>query len=882
MLMPLRAFLAVSVLAIVAAAEPVPQQSASPSPGTHLASANAPAFRGQPGEIAILPGGRRITPIGDEYQTGPGTFGLALSPDGSRVATADGGPNYFAVTLFKTGGDRWERHELRVKAKQKGADDDASWESVFMGLAFTSDSRLWASEGESGCVRELDVEAHTPLGRVCLDGQKWKDSYTGDLALDAKRHILYVVDQANFRIGVIDTKARRLITSIRVGRLPFAMALSPDAHRLYVTNVGVFEYRAVPHADAKNSRETGLPFPAFGFPSPDAEHGATRQTTAGKVRVPGLGSPNSKLSNSVAIVDVRFPSRPRIVDFVRTGLPFGGVISGGSSPAGVLVVRNRVYVSNAHNDLISVLDAQTGSHVTEIPLHIPGHDALRGIMPLGLAATPDGRMLVVAEAGINALALIDTATDRVVAHVPAGWFPTRVAVHGNDIIVVNAKGRGTGPNATRTAALPESFQADRRHGSLVRLPVPAPSQYAALTLRVFENNRFLSRRELWTDMPDIRHVVLIVKENRTFDEVFGDLSSIPDPGPELARLGRQVTPNHHSLADRYTISDNFYADSEVSVDGHHWLVGSYPDEWTESTMMASYGGAKNFRFPTSAPGRFLFAGGDSSVHAEELLESGTIWHHLARNKVPFRNYGEGFELTSNVEDPGEKPTGARFLTNMPMPEPLYQNTDRDYPGFNLNIPDQYRANQFINDMEKRFVSGDQPLPQFIYIHLPNDHMMDPRPADGYPTKLSYVADNDYALGRIVEYLSHTKWWPHMAVFVTEDDSQGGVDHVDSHRTVLMLVSPFAKPRYVSHINTSFPGLLRTVFELLHLTPLNLYDGSAPDLRDCFKSTADPAPFSVLREDPKIFVPEHAKDPLDPSPGPLMDDPRVLRRQHDER
>ena len=534
MLMPLRALLAVSVLAIFTAAEAVPPPFPPQSPPARVAAnqlfapliaANPVKWPSCPVAVASLRSATNIKPDREHlallsalmvHASRQLMVGQTTSPSRcSRRAPTDG-----------------KSTKCGVKAKQKGSDDDTSWESVFMGLAFTEDNHLWASEGESGCVRELDVDAHTPLGRVCLNGQKWKDSYTGDLALDAKRHILYVVDQANFRIGVIDTKTRRLVTSIRVGRLPFALALSPDAHRLFVTNVGVFEYRAVPHADPKNSRETGLPFPAFGFPSPDAARGATRQTTGGKVRVPGLGSPNSKLSNSVAIVDVRFPSRPRIVDFVRTGLPFGGVISGGSSPAGVLVVRNRVYVSNAHNDLISVLDAETGSHVTEIPIHIPGQDSLRGIMPLGLAPTPDGRMLVVAEAGINALALIDTTANRVVAHVPTGWFPTRVAVHGTDIIVVNAKGRGTGPNATRTAALPESFQADRRHGSLVRMPMPDPAQYAALTLRVFENNRFLLRRELWGDMPDVRHVVLIVKENRTFDEVFGDLSSIPDPCPD--------------------------------------------------------------------------------------------------------------------------------------------------------------------------------------------------------------------------------------------------------------------------------------------------------------------------------------------------------------
>ena len=228
---------------------------------------------------------------------------------------------------------------------------------------------------------------------------------------------------------------------------------------------------------------------------------------------------------------------------------------------------------------------------------------------------------------------------------PPVGFPTRVAVHGNEIIVVNAKGRGTGPNASRTAALPESFQADRRHGSLVRLPLPDAAQYMALTRRVFDNNRFTLRRNAWVDMPDIRHVVLIVKENRTFDEVFGDLSSIPDPVPDLARLGQQVTPNHHALAGRYAISDNFYADSEVSVDGHHWLVGSYPDEWTESTMMASYGGAKNFRFPTTAPGplpvrwrRFIRSSRGTVGSRHALAPSGAQQGALSELRRRFRTY----------------------------------------------------------------------------------------------------------------------------------------------------------------------------------------------------------------------------------------------------
>ena len=257
--------------------------------------------------------------------------------------------------------------------------------------------------------------------------------------------------------------------------------------------------------------------------------------------------------------------------------------------------------------------------------------------------------------------------------------------------------------------------------------------------------------------------------------MFGDIPNTTGD-TSLARWGSKVTPNHHAMAARWSISDNFYADSEVSVDGHHWLVGSYPNAWTESTLMAAYGGQKSFRLPTNAPGRLLFAGSDSSVHPVEQLEAGALWHHLERNHISFLNFGEGFELAGVNEGEGLEPTGARLFTNVPMPDPLYRNTSRRYPGFNTNIPDQFRASQFIAEIDERFGAGKGPLPQLLFIHLPNDHTARPRPRSGYPLEASYVADNDLALGRILEYLSHTEWWPSMAVLITEDDSQSGVDH----------------------------------------------------------------------------------------------------------
>lgn len=900
----------VFILAALLATLPVSQRAAE----FRTPAGTRPAAR-RPGAESVLPGGRMIEPLGRSFQTGPGAFGLAVSPDGKFAVTANGGPDRFSLTLLDMSAEPWQVSQLRAKKKDdkpekdegEGDGDDDDWHSVFMGLAFTENRRLFASEGNSGRVREIVV----PSGRVQnvyhLDQGEWHDSFSGDLAFDAQRHLLFVVDQANFRIAIFNTKTQKLVASVRTGRLPFRMALSPDRNRLYVTNLGMFQYSVIPGADGKRPVETGLPFPAFGFPSKEAVEGVKAKTAEGEVDVPGLGDPNVQESNSLAVVDVSDPVQAHVERFVRTGEPFGPNSMGGSGPTGVVATAGTIYVANGNQDSISVIDAVTLTIRAQIPLRVPALESLRGILPLGLALDMNNGRLLVAEAGINAIGVVDLTTNRLAAHIPAAWFPTAVAVDGGRVFVADAKGFGTGPNATRTGPMENSFQGERRTGTLSVFDMPLPRLLPLLTQRVYALNGFLPRKNQESlPLPnEIRHVVVIVKENRTYDEVFGAIekgANGPANGaPELARIGSRgwlwrdqgslkgrtdkrfynITPNHQELAARYAISDNFYADSEVSVDGHHWLVGSYPNAWTESSLMAAYGGQKDFRLNSSAPGRLSNAGSNSSVHPEDQLEAGALWHHLDRHGIPFRNYGEGFELAGVEEEPGEMPTGARYLTNVPMPDPLYRNTSRDYPQFNTNIPDQYRATKFIEEIDRLYNQPGVELPRFIYVHLPNDHMAKPRPWDGYPFAASYVSDNDYALGRIVEYLSNSKWWKNMAIFITEDDAQGGVDHVDSHRTVMMVVSPYARKNYVAHANSSFPGLLRTVFRLLALPPLNLYDGTAADLAECFTAEPDFAPYKLLRPDPDVFIPEKAKDSADAEPSVKMDSPSFLRQQHQQ-
>ena len=861
-----------------------------------------PAIR-RPGSPSILPGGRIIAPAGGQYITGPGPFALAVSPDSKTIVSVNSGPERFSLTVLernKKGGI--DTHHL-VAAPPRRDDDKGGeeqgdqWRTVFMGVAFSGNRAAYVSEGNTGRVRLVDLSTGSRRKVYDLNRDGFSDSYTGDLAFDPARALLYVLDQANFRLVIIDTRKGRVVSSLPVGRLPFAIALSPDQRTAYITNVGMFRYSPIPGAYRRNAPSTGLPFPAFGFPSAEARDGVRRETAGGPVEVPGLGDPNARESNSLYIVDVEDPASPRVEAVVRTGKPFGDGANGGSSPSGVIATADRVFVSNAHNDTVTIVDPKNRAVVGEVAIRIPGLEPFRGVMPVGMAFDASHGWLLVSEAGINAVGVIDTRDMRLLGHIPVAWFPTRVLVDHDTVYVSNAKGHGTGPSIYRFSLPNDSFVDVLRRGSLSIFPIPDAASLAASTAIVMEANGFRQRPAPALPVPpEIRHVVLIVKENRTFDEVFGDMAQ-SDNGPvagvpALARFGMHgfaegrknqfslqdvpVTPNHHQLAKRWMFSDNFYADSEVSVDGHHWLVDAYPDVWTESSRMASYTGGKDFRFPTTAPGRLLFAESNSSVHPEEQPEGGSIWHHLERHGIPFRNFGEGFELAGNEEQPGEKPTGARLLTNVPMPAPLYRNTSREYPGFNTNIPDQYRADQFIHEVTEKYQKGGEAFPRFIFMHLPNDHMAKARPKDGYPFQASYVADNDFALGRIVEFLSNSPWWKEMAIFITEDDAQGGRDHIDSHRTVLIGAGPYFKRNHVSHVHSSFPGLLKTVFRILGVPPLNLYDATASDLADSFTSSPDFTPYHALPADERLFDPATAREPAIPTPSPRMDDPRVIR------
>ena len=830
-----------------------------------------------------------VRPHGNQYATGPGPFGIAASPDGLMVVTADGGPYRFSLSIL-TRDDRGRSTVRQIEAPREGAEQakQESWRSVFMGLAFEDNNRVFVSDGNSGNIRWFQLKSgkRDVLSELNRDG--FSGSYSGDLAYDPRRQLLFVLDQANFRLAVIETRRGRVLSSVTVGRLPFAIALSPDGKRAYVTNVGMFEYRPVPGASLRDARQTGLTFPAFPFPSPEAAGGVQQRIGSAPVNVPGLGDPNADESNSVCVVNLEDPAAPRVERFIRTGRPIGGAVHGGSSPAGVLAAAGRVFVANSHNDSITVIESNSLKTVKEIPIRIRGFEGLRGVTPIGMAQHDPTGWLFVAEAGINAVGVIDTQTMEVLGHIPAAWYPTGIAISGDNVYVANAKGFGSGANANRVVALRQAKPVEPRGGAITAFPIPARRDLAGLTRQVMQLNGFEPVPDAVPAAypPEIRHVVLIVKEDRSFDEVFGDVESAVngpvDGAPMLARFGRygsatpveggfgqrfslrgiSVTPNHHALAERWAISDNYYSEAETDVGGHHLLAGVFPNAWTQSTLMAAYGGHKDFRFGVTAPGRLLFPGDAAGVHPEEMPEGGDLWIHLARHGVSARNFGGGLQLAGSRRGEGMLPSGIRYLTNVPAPAALLAVTSRGYPQANTSIPDQLRADRFIAETKELYGRDGKPFPRLVVLHLPNDATGQPRPADGYPFAASYVADNDYALGRVIEYLSKSPWWRNMVVFVTEDGAFGGVDHVDAHRTVFLAAGPHVRRNYASHRNVSHAGLLKTVFRILGIPPLNLFDAAASDLSDCFTDEPDYAPYEAQPVRDELFVPERAR-PAEP-------------------
>ena len=882
-----------------------------------------------PSGETIIPNGRIIRPAGKTVRIAPHPYGLTLSPDGSTAITANSGTNPFSISILENvlSGNP-VIHQIPDGVKT----DDDLLSAVFMGLAVSPDNRtVYVAGGQTNKIFVFDLKTRQKTATIdcgqTFDGTDYKEGYIGDMVLGKDGKTLYAVDQIGFRLLVVDTQTKQLAANIPVGRYPFGIALSPDEKTVYVANVGMFQYSYVKNLDKKRLKETAMKKPAFGYNTPQMRDGITSDT----LNVPGLGDPNTPESFSVWAVDI---ASKKVVAKVKTGVLVGDKVDGipavgGSSPNSIVATDKYVFVSNGNNDVISVIDPKSQQVLQNIDLQLDARlGKLKGVIPFGLAVSPDQRRLYVAESGINAVGVIDIAALKLVGHIPVGWFPSKLKVSpdGKKLVVANAKGYGSGPNGGADYKVgPEgSYIGSLMKGSVTVLDIPTDAQLKAETEKVMAYNFKVAPQPPKGEQGTLKnsifsnlktppsgvggpYFVFISKENRTYDEVFGQIKA-GNGDPTLARFGMDaafstkkntqkvekatVMPNHLALAKRFGIADNFYVDSDHSADGHRWLANVYPNEWMETHVSAAYGGKRDFKPESKAPGIFALNGSSGSFYPEDYNQHGSMWEHMERNRISFFNFGFTTEQEANFNDSTMKYGGELYTVNYPLPAPMFANTSWRFPTYNMAIPDQFRADVFIGEFRQRFIGEGKTMPQVITLMLPNDHGADERPNAGYPFRESYMADNDLAVGRVVEFLSRTPYWKNMAIIVTEDDSQGGVDHVDAHRSVLMVVSPYARKNHVSHAHYSFGSIFKTMWQALGAPYLNQYDAGATDLSDFFTGQPDFTPYNALPVDKRVFDPQKALDPFDEKfdwkalqQSPKLDDEDYLiktRREEDKK
>jgi DNA-binding beta-propeller fold protein YncE len=848
----------------------------------------------------VIPNGRIVEPAGRSIVIAPHPYGLTLSPDGNVAVTANSGINPLSITIIR---NILSANPDVQQVPPGPSTDRGVLASVFMGLAVSPDNKtVYVAGGQENKVFLFDIASGEKKGEIdCAvteGGIDYTHGYIGDLKLSKDGKRIYAVDQIGFRMVILDTESRKLLHSVAVGRYPFGICLSPDEKKVYVANVGMFQYSLIKDGNGREAKLKLLDFPAFGYGSKEMMEGISNDT----MQVNGLGDPNVPESFSVFAIDLSGNGTPTVTARIKTGQLVGSMVEGfpavgGSSPNSIVSTGKYVFVSNGNNDNISVISLEKDTVVATISLK-PDRRVrqFRGVIPFGLAVSPDQERLYVAESGINAIAVISIPGLKVLGHIPTGWFPSKVEVSrdGKKLIIANAKGFGSGPNGGHDFERgPEgSYIGSLMKGTVQVVDIPSDRMLKKYTEQVVSNNfrfarpdahQFSSRKNnpvpLYPGEKEspVKHIVFISKENRTYDEVFGQLANA-DGDPSLARYGKNVSfrnrertdsvenatvmPNHLALAGRFAVSDNFYVDSDVSADGHRWLVNTYPNEWCETCTPASYGGNREFRENSKAPGVFAMNGAAGAVYPEDYNEAGSMWDHLERNKKDFYNFG--FSIMFEPADYREeyKYTGIKQYVNFPVPQPIFTRTSKTYPTYNTSIPDQFRVDQFINEFDSKWIKGDKPMPELITVIIPNDHGADDRPDAGYPFRESYMADNDLAVGRIVEYLSRTPYWKEMMIVITEDDAQNGVDHIDAHRSILMLISPWVKREYVSHVHYSFGSIFKTFWNILGMPYLNQYDAGANDLSDFFTDVPDYEPYNALPSDKRFFDPQKALDPFD--------------------
>ena len=711
-----------------------------------------------------------------------------------------------------------------------------------------------------GCKRPAPREHRLPTG-VVLD-PAGASIALGSMPLsmhfspDSTRIVTVLCGYREQGFQVVDRSSRRVVQTVVQPAAFVGACFSPDGGRLYVSGGN----RDVVYVYSWRAGSAGLADSIALGPPPDS--------TGGRAYPAGLACSRDgarlyvaeNLADSLVVVDL---ASRRVVQRLSTGrYPYDVVVHGdgrvyvsawgaswiatfapgpkglrpgrrievGPHPSTMLLdaAHGTLLATCATADRIAVIATQGDSVVDAVDDAAPGGPG-EGSSPNGLALSAGGQRLYVAEADNDAIAVFAWGRENRWAfrgRIPVEWYPTAVLARGDSLWVLNGKGSGTGPNprltqpGRRGRLDPLQYTLGQTSGSLSFLAAPRDPELPALTQRVATSNGW-DHAPAPAALPPFRHVIYVVRENRTFDQVLGDLG-VGDCDTSLTFFPRAVTPNAHALAERFGVYDRFFVNGEVSGDGHNWSMAAYASDYVEKTIPSNYSKrGRTYDYDGLNRGKPTDAGDVNEPH------TGYLWDRAVQAGVSMRDFGEFVR---------RKPDG-HWAANKSL---LASRTDPDYPGWSLEIPDSVRAERWIEAFHGE-EAGDS-MPALSIIRLPNDHTAGA--LGGRPTPRAFVADNDLALGKIVDALTRSRYWSSTVMFVLEDDAQDGPDHVDSHRSPLLVISAYGKPGVV-HRFTNTTDVLATICRVLHLSSLSKYDHFGRPLDGVFATAPDTAAYAAI-------------------------------------
>ncbi|MGO9263096.1 MAG: alkaline phosphatase family protein [Bryobacteraceae bacterium] len=680
----------------------------------------------------------------------------------------------------------------------------------YIGIAFRPGNReLWASETARGGRDSILITQLTELG---MPGESTRIEFPGHpvpagIAFSEDGKTAYVALSRENVLAVIDATTHELRRKVDVGVAPFGMAVSGSAGKIYVSNRG-----------GRQPRPSDTVAPSSG---------------SEVVTDPVTGS---SATGSLSVVD----AETLAVTELAVGL----------APSAVALSPDHktLAVANGHADSVSLIDIATAARAdVKIPTY---PESTLGSQPIALAFAPDGKTLYVACGGNNAIAVLKPHGHawKMDGAVPTAWFPTALAIDSEGgLRVLNLKGIGN------TADKKGTFNSRQYEGSLERIPVPTGMQVAAGTREVrAANSPVYETAGGIANLPSlgIQHVFLIIKENRTYDQVLGDLPK-GNNDPKLCMYGRDITPNHHALAERYVTLDNFYTGGAISFDGHQWLMQAFVSDYVERAFAGSPRGyAWNMADAlTVAPTGFFWQSapkpldvriyGEFQVAARWNSKTNTVEDMNESQALTWSQYWQLYK-----EGKWQDAVGAR--SGVPALAPY---CSQRYPYSSLSIPDQIRAEEYLRELGEHEQSGQ--LPNLSIITLDEDHTNGTRP--GVPTPRAMVADDDLALGRIVEGISKSRFWPHSLILAVEDDAQDGVDHVDGHRTVALAIGPLIRRGAVDSNNYNHESMIRTIQEIFQIPSRTRFLKAARPMTSIFTAEAALEPYEHLT--PKVAIDE---------------------------